>query len=269
MSFVEEISKFRLFEYNAILEFQTKQTEILDEFHTYQNNILDNSQNIMYMYYLDAVLDKDDKTQQIYLLKVKLKKAETQIISEFQKEQKLALIKIQNAEIQAYNTIYQAIIMALNMINHDDKFNIFNIWNQALNMPNVCAAKNQAKTNVSNTWDQVQKNIYDAIAKHLPNYINKVNKINKSIKNLLRFQIKNKNISNGFNLVEIQNYEILINDNNNIALRKIKNAMDIFLIKNQNAKNQSTYNINTAIEQTMKDIQYKWEQYGVFKELKN
>lgn len=265
----KNILKLQMEQEKAILEFQSKQKEFLNKFHNQQNKFINEILNIMYMYYLDAVLDKDDKTQQIYLLKVKLKKAETKIIYEFQKEQKLALIKIQNAECHAHNMISQAINMALYIVisNQVGAFNIQNIWNQAQLMPNVIDAKNQARTNVINTWEQAQKNIHDAISKHLPNYINKVNKIKKSIKNLLRFQ--NKNIGKSFNLIEIQNYETLINDNNNIALDKIKIAMSIFLIEIENAKKHSTYNINTAIEQTMKDIQYKWEQYCVSNKLKN
>lgn len=265
----KNILKLQMEQEKAILEFQSKQKEFLNKFHNQQNKFINEILNIMYMYYLDAVLDKDDKTQQIYLLKVKLKKAETKIIYEFQKEQKLALIKIQNAECHAHNMISQAINTALYIVisNQDGAFNIQNIWNQAQLMPNVIDAKNQARTNVINTWEQAQKNIHDAISKHLPNYINKVNKIKKSIKNLLRFQ--NKNIGKSFNLIEIQNYETLINDNNNIALDKIKIAMSIFLIEIENAKKHSTYNINTAIEQTMKDIQYKWEQYCVSNKLKN
>jgi vacuolar-type H+-ATPase subunit H len=135
-------------------------------------------------------------------------------------------------------------------------------------MPNVLEAKNQARTNVINIVEQAQKNIQDAIEKLLPNYINKVIIINKTIKNLLQFQIKNKNSCKGFNLVEIQNYETLINDNNNIALDKIKIAMSIFLIEIENAKKQSTYNVNKAREQTMNDIQYKWDQYINSKKLK-
>ena len=267
----KNILKLQMEQIKAIFEFQSKQKEFLNKFHNQQNAFLKEMLNIMYMYYLDAVLDKDDKTQQIYLLKVKLKKAEAKIIYEFQKEQKLALIKIQNAEYQAQNMISQAITTALYIViaNQDGNFNIRNIWNQAQVMPNVLEAKNQARTSVINIVEQAQKNIQDAIEKLLPNYINKVIIINKTIKNLLQFQIKNKNSCKGFNLVEIQNYETLINDNNNIALDKIKIAMSIFLIEIENAKKQSTYNVNKAREQTMNDIQYKWDQYINSKKLKN
>jgi hypothetical protein len=251
------ILKLQMEQEKALLEFQSKQKDFLNKFHNHQNAFINEILNIMYMYYLDAVLDKDDKTQQIYLLKVKLKKAETKIIYEFQKEQKLALIKIQNAEYQAHNMISQAINTALYIViaNQDGNFNIQNIWVQVQLMPNVLDAKNQARTSVISIVEQAQKNIKDAIEKLVPNYINKVIIINKTIKNLLRFQIKNS--YKGFNLVEIQNYETLINDNNNIALEKIKIAMSIFLIEIENAKKHSTYNVNKAIEQTI----LKREQY--------
>ena len=61
--------------------------------------------------------------------------------------------------------------------------------------------------------------------------------------------------------------DIFIEDNNNISLNKIKNAMVIFLIKIENVKNQTMYKVNKAREQAINDIQYKWDEYFASKKI--
>jgi hypothetical protein len=130
-------------------------------------------------------------------------------------------------------------------------------------------AKEQARINVLNAWNQANDNIQNAMSKHLTTYINKVKYLNKTIKNLLGYQIKDidKNLSKDFNLTEIQNYDILIKDNNNKSLDKIKNAMVLFLSKIENIKIQSIFKVNKAREEAMNDIQYKWNQYFASKKI--
>ena len=267
MSLDEHLYSFQNIESQEMVKFQYEQKQILNDFHNYQNKILDKIQNIIYKSYLDALLEKNEKIQNIYLYKIKIKKAELKIISNFQKEQKLFFIKIQNTEIKALNLISQAITeaIAIVMINQDytseQHLNIYNIWNQAQNMPNVHDAKTKARTNILNAWNQGHYNIKNTMRKHITKYINKV----KNIKNLLRFQIKD--LDKDFNLVEIKNYDIFIEDNNNISLNKIKNAMVIFLIKIENVKNQTMYKVNKAREQAINDIQYKWDEYFASKKI--
>jgi len=275
MSLDEHLSPFQNIESQEMIKFHDEQKQILNDFHNYQNMILDKIQNIVYMCYLDAFLEKDDKIQNIYLYKIKIKKAELKFISIFQKEQNLALIKIQNAEIQAFNMVSQAITeaIAIVMINQDytseQQLNVFNVWNQSHFMPNVLNAKEQARINVLNAWNQANDNIQNVMSKHLTNYINKVKYLNKTIKNLLGYQIKDidKNLSKDFNLTEIENYDILIKYNNNKSLDKIKNAMVLFLSKIENIKIQSMFKVNKAREEAMNDIQYKWNQYFVSKNI--
>ena len=275
MSLDEHLYSFQNIESQEMVKFQYEQKQILNDFHNYQNKILDKIQNIVYMCYLDAFSEKDDNIQNIYLYKIKIKKAELKFISIFQKEQNLALIKIHNAEIQALNLVSQAITeaLAIIMINQDytseQKLNVSNVWNQAQFMPNVLNAKEQARINVLNVWNQANDNIQNVMSKHLTNYINKVKYLNKSIKNLLGYQIKDidKNLSKDFNLTEIENYDILIQANNNKSLDKIKNAMILFLIKIENMKIQSTCKVNKAREDAMNDIQYKWDQYFASKKI--
>ena len=267
MSLDEHLYSFQNIESQEMVKFQYEQKQILNDFHNYQNKILDKIQNIIYKSYLDALLEKNEKIQNIYLYKIKIKKAELKIISNFQKEQKLFFIKIQNTEIKALNLISQAITeaIAIVMINQDytseQHLNVYNIWNQAQNMPNVHDAKTKARTNILNAWNQGHYNIKNTMRKHITKYINKV----KNIKNLLRFQIKD--LDKDFNLVEIKNYDIFIEDNNNISLNKIKNAMVIFLIKIENVKNQTMYKVNKAREQAINDIQYKWDEYFASKKI--
>ena len=267
MSLDEHLYSFQNIESQEMVKFQYEQKQILNDFHNYQNKILDKIQNIIYKSYLDALLEKNEKIQNIYLYKIKIKKAELKIISNFQKEQKLFFIKIQNTEIEALNLISQAITeaIAIVMINQDytseQHLNVYNIWNQAQNMPNVHDAKTKARTNILNAWNQGHYNIKNTMRKHITKYINKV----KNIKNLLRFQIKD--LDKDFNLVEIKNYDIFIEDNNNISLYKIKNAMVIFLIKIENVKNQTMYKVNKAREQAINDIQYKWDEYFASKKI--
>ena len=267
MSLDEHLYSFQNIESQEMVKFQYEQKQILNDFHNYQNKILDKIQNIIYKSYLDALLEKNEKIQNIYLYKIKIKKAELKIISNFQKEQKLFFIKIQNTEIKALNLISQAITeaIAIVMINQDytseQHLNVYNIWNQAQNMPNVQDAKTKARTNILNAWNQGHYNIKNTMRKHITKYINKV----KNIKNLLRFQIKD--LDKDFNLVEIKNYDIFIEDNNNISLNKIKNAMVIFLIKIENVKNQTMYKVNKAREQAINDIQYKWDEYFASKKI--
>lgn len=267
MSLDEHLYSFQNIESQEMVKFQYEQKQILNDFHNYQNKILDKIQNIIYKSYLDALLEKNEKIQNIYLYKIKIKKAELKIISNFQKEQNLFFIKIQNIEIEAFNLISQAITeaIAIVMINQDytseQHLNVYNIWNQAQNMPNVQDAKTKARTNILNAWNQGHYNIKNTMRKHITKYINKV----KNIKNLLRFQIKD--LDKDFNLVEIKNYDIFIEDNNNISLNKIKNAMDIFLIKIENVKNQTMYKVNKAREQAINDIQYKWDEYFASKKI--
>lgn len=267
MSLDEHLYSFQNIESQEMVKFQYEQKQILNDFHNYQNKILDKIQNIIYKSYLDALLEKNEKIQNIYLYKIKIKKAELKIISNFQKEQNLFFIKIQNIEIEAFNLISQAITeaIAIVMINQDytseQHLNVYNIWNQAQNMPNVHDAKTKARTNILNAWNQGHYNIKNTMRKHITKYINKV----KNIKNLLRFQIKD--LDKDFNLVEIKNYDIFIEDNNNISLNKIKNAMDIFLIKIENVKNQTMYKVNKAREQAINDIQYKWDEYFASKKI--
>ena len=267
MSLDEHLYSFQNIESQEMVKFQYEQKQILNDFHNYQNKILDKIQNIIYKSYLDALLEKNEKIQNIYLYKIKIKKAELKIISNFQKEQKLFFIKIQNTEIKALNLISQAITeaIAIIMINQDytseQHLNVYNIWNQAQNMPNVQDAKTKARTNILNAWNQGHYNIKNTMRKHITKYINKV----KNIKNLLRFQIKD--LDKDFNLVEIKNYDIFIEDNNNISLNKIKNAMVIFLIKIENVKNQTMYKVNKAREQAINDIQYKWDEYFASKKI--
>ena len=259
MSLDEHLYSFQNIESQEMVKFQYEQKQILNDFHNYQNKILDKIQNIIYKSYLDALLEKNEKIQNIYLYKIKIKKAELKIISNFQKEQKLFFIKIQNTEIKALNLISQAITeaIAIIMINQDytseQHLNVYNIWNQAQNMPNVHDAKTKARTNILNAWNQGHYNIKNTMRKHITKYINKV----KNIKNLLRFQIKD--LDKDFNLVEIKN--------NNISLNKIKNAMVIFLIKIENVKNQTMYKVNKAREQAINDIQYKWDEYFASKKI--
>jgi hypothetical protein len=275
MSLDEHLSPFQNIESQEMIKFHDEQKQILNDFHNYQNMILDKIQNIVYMCYLDAFLEKDDKIQNIYLYKIKIKKAELKFISIFQKEQNLALIKIQNAEIQAFNMVSQAITeaIAIVMINQDytseQQLNVFNVWNQSHFMPNVLNAKEQARINVLNAWNQANDNIQNVMSKHLTNYINKVKYLNKTIKNLLGYQIKDidKNLSKDFNLTEIENYDILIKYNNNKSLDKIKNAMVLFLSKIENIKIQSMFKVNKAREEAMNDIQYKWNQYFASKNI--
>jgi hypothetical protein len=275
ISLDEHLSTFQNIESQEMIKFHDEQKQILNDFHNYQNNILDKIQNIVYMCYLDAFLEKDDKIQNIYLYKIKIKKAELKFISLFQKEQNLALIKIQNAEIEAFNMVFQAITeaLAIVMINQDytskQQLNVFNVWNQAHFMQNVLNTKEQARINVLNAWNQANDNIQNAMSKHLTTYINKVKYLNKTIKNLLGYQIKDtdKNLSKDFNLTEIQNYDILIKDNNNKSLDKIKNAMVLFLSKIENIKIQSMFKVNKAREEAMNDIQYKWNQYFASKNI--
>ena len=159
------------------------------------------------------------------------------------------------------------------MINQDytskQQLNVYNVWNQTQIMPNVLNAKEQARINVINAWNQANDNIQNIMSKHLTTYINKVKYINKTIKNLLGYQIKDidKNLSKDFNLTEIQNYDILIKDNNNKSLDKIKNAMVLFLSKIENIKIQSIFKVNKAREEAMNDIQYKWNQYFASKKI--
>ena len=267
MSLDEHLYSFQNIESQEMVKFQYEQKQILNDFHNYQNKILDKIQNIIYKSYLDALLEKNEKIQNIYLYKIKIKKAELKIISNFQKEQKLFFIKIQNTEIKAFNLISQAITeaIAIVMINQDytseQHLNVYNIWNQAQNMPNVQDAKTKARTNILNAWNQGHYNIKNTMRKHITKYINKI----KNIKNLLCFQIKD--LDKDFNLVEIKNYDIFIEDNNNISLNKIKNAMDIFLIKIENVKNQTMYKVNKAREQAINDIQYKWDEYFASKKI--
>lgn len=276
ISLDEHLSTFQNIESQEMIKFHDEQKQILNEFHNYQNNILDKIQNIVYMCYLDAFLEKDDKIQNIYLYKIKIKKAELKFISIFQKEQNLALIKIQNAEIEAFNMVFQAITeaLAIVMINQDytskQQLNVFNVWNQSHFMPNVLNAKEEARINILNAWNQANDNIQNVMSKHLTTYINKVKYLNKSIKNLLGYQIKviDKNLSKDFNLTEIENYDILIKDNNNKSLDKIKNAMVLFLSKIENIKIQSMFKVNKAREEAMNDIQYKWNQYFASKKIK-
>jgi hypothetical protein len=261
MFLMEHLSQFQKEEYQAIIELHYKQNQLLKIFQNYQNNILNKIQTNIYQYYLDALLEKDDNTQEICLYKIKIKKRESKIIYNIQKNQKLALIKIQNAEIQAHNMISMAIIDAINLVIYNQYYtdekpiNVSDIWNQAHIMNNVIEAKNQARINVLNVCDKVQNNIQNIMSKHILNYIN------KTVKNLG----KNKN----FNLNEIQNFDTFIKDNNNISLNIIINAMSIFLIELKNAKKQTIDKVNKAREQAMNDIQYKWDQYFVSKELKN
>lgn len=275
MSLDEHLSPFQNMESQEMIKFHDEQKQILNDFHNYQNKILDKIQNIVYMCYLVAFSEKNDNIQNIYLYKIKIKKAELKFISILQKEQNLALIKIHNAEIQALNLVSQAITeaLAIIMINQDytskQKLNVSNVWNQAHFMPNVLNAKEQARINVLNAWNQANDNIQNVISKHLTNYINKVKYLNKSIKNLLGYQIKDidKNLSKDFNLNEIENYDILIQANNNKSLDKIKNAMILFLIKIENMKIQSKCKVNKAREDAMNDIQYKWDQYFASKKI--
>jgi hypothetical protein len=253
----EHISQFQKEEYQAIIELHYKQKHLLNIFQNYQNNILDKIQTNIYQYYLDAILEKDDNTQEICLYKIKIKKIESKIIYNFQKKQRLALIKIQNAEYQAFNMISMAIINAINIVvfnqyyTNEKPLDIFDIWNQANIMNIVIDAKNQARINVLNVWNKVQNNIQNITSKHLQNYINKSKYINKSVKNLG----KDKN----FNLFEIQNYDTFIEVSYNIYLNIIKNAMSIFLIEIKDAKKQTMYKVNKAREQAMNNIQYKME----------
>jgi hypothetical protein len=275
ISLDEHLFPFQNIESEEMIKFHDEQKQILNDFHNYQNNILDKIQNIVYMCYLDAFLEKNDEIQNIYLYKIKIKKAELKFISIFQKEQNLALIKIQNAEIQAFNMVSEAITeaLAIVMINQDytseQQLNVYNVWNQTHFMPNVLDAKEQARINVLNAWNQANDNIQNAISKHLTTYINKVKYFNKTIKNLLGYKIKDtdKNLSKDFNLTEIENYDILIKDNNNKSLDKIKNAMVLFLSKIENIKIQSMFKVNKAREEAMNDIQYKWNQYFASKKI--
>ena len=261
MFLIEHFSQFQKEEYQTIIELHYKQKQLLKIFQNYQNNILNKIQTNIYQYYLDALLEKDDNTPEICLYKIKIKKRESKIIYNFQKKQRLALIKIQNAEIQALNMISMAIIDAINIVmfnqyyTNEHPLNVFDIWNQANIMHNVLDAKKQARINVLNVWNKAHYNIQNVMSKYLVNYIN------KTVKNLC----KDKN----FNLVEIQNFETFIEVSNNISLTIIRNAMSIFLIELKNAKKQTIDKVNKAREQAMNDIQYKWEHYFVSNELKN
>ena len=63
MSLDEHLSPFQNIESQEMIKFHDEQKHILNDFHSYQNMILDKIQNIVYMCYLDAFLEKDDKIQ--------------------------------------------------------------------------------------------------------------------------------------------------------------------------------------------------------------